>query len=1103
MAEAFLFNIAGKIVGRLGSSTLQEIGLFWGVKDELEKLRDTVSTINAVLLDAEEQQAKNFAIEDWLRRIKDAVYEADDLLDDFSTQALRREVTTRNHKIKEVRIFLSKSNRVACGLKMGCKIKEIRKRLDAIADDRSKFHLTERTLEMGGANRERQQTHSFVREEEVVGREEEKKAVLDFLLDTTLEDNVSVIPIVGIGGLGKTRLAQLVYNDKAVHKHFELKMWLCVPDDFDVKTIAEKIIECASDREMDRVQQDMRKKIEGKRYLLVLDDVWNENRERWLNLKSLLMDCAKGSKVIVTTRSEKVAKITGTVSPFHLLGLDEERSWVLFTRLAFEKGEEPKNPELVAIGKEIVKKCVGVPLAIRTIGSLLYFKSSQNDWLYFKTNDLLKISQQDNDLFAILKVSYDHLPSCLKNCFAYCSLFPKNFEIERETLIQLWMAQGFIESLDENRCLEDVGDDYFMSLLCRSFFQDVKTDTYGNIRTCKMHDLIHDLSLFISGNECTIGNLNGENIGERTHHLSFGFPLNSSWKIPPSLVNAKKLRTCLLPLEPIGQGKLDKPILDSLISSFNCLRVLDLHGLNSRTLPNSIGKLNHLRYLDLSKNHEIVMLPPSITRLQNLQTLKLSHCYKLKVLPRDIKNLTSLRYLELDNCHGLIYMPFGLGQLISLKTLTMFVLNKKNAWPYRPIGAISELSGLSKLRGHLHITGLEHLRNDIDEVLAVNLLEKQHLQSIALNWRNSGDGNEGCRDEYLLEGLQPHSKIKGLYICGYGGVKFAGWVHSLSNLFDITIGNCQRLKHLPLLHQLPHLQSLCLDNLPTLEYICNNGSEELSRSSAFFPSLKQLRLKDLLNLMEWVRREVIPLGCQNHDQRHMLKSRDDFLLTSFPCLAVLLIQNCPKLIAMPLHPYVEDLSFANVNEKVLEQSLRRGWDPMVYSSSNSPLSRLRSLSIERMSLKRLPHGWLPYLSSLQELRFAFCPFLSSLSRVVQHLSDLHRLEVHCCKELNLSNDKDGYYGMEWKLLKRLRFLVLDHIPKLEALPGGLQHVTTLQHLEILNCDNLVNLPEWICNLSLLQELEITQCQNLTKLPVRMHELASLRKLKIADCPQLK
>ncbi|GLT54166.1 hypothetical protein SLA2020_273880 [Shorea laevis] len=248
MAEGVLFNVAGEIIENLGSLAFKGIKLRWGVKDELEKLKDTVSIINDVLLDAEEQQVESRAVRNWLGKLEDAIYEADDLLDDFSTEALRREVMTRDKMAKEVRIFFSKSNQLLYAHKMGHKIKVIRERLDTINAAAKDFNLKVHRNETQVRNKKRDNTHSFVRVEKVIGREDDKKEVIERLMDSNVEENVSILPIVGIGGLGKTTLAQLIFNDEKIEKEFQLKMWVCVSDDFDVKIIVEKILESATNK---------------------------------------------------------------------------------------------------------------------------------------------------------------------------------------------------------------------------------------------------------------------------------------------------------------------------------------------------------------------------------------------------------------------------------------------------------------------------------------------------------------------------------------------------------------------------------------------------------------------------------------------------------------------------------------------------------------------------------------------------------------------------------------------------------------------------------------------------------------------------------------
>lgn len=224
-----------------------------------------------------------------------------------------------------------------------------------------------------------------------------------------------------IGGLGKTAVTQLVYNDETVKNHFDLRIWMCISDIFYHKAMLEKIIAFVAYREfskhdLNKLQEVHHQKIDRKKYLLVLDDVWIENCDEWLKLETLLRNSAGGSNIIVATRSERVAR-----------GLSKGQSWSLFILMAFEQGVEPRSSRLVEIGKDIVEKCVGVPLAIRTVGRLLYCNKIEAYRLPFRQEELSKIKQEGNHILPILELSYNHIPSHLHQCFSYCALFPKYY----------------------------------------------------------------------------------------------------------------------------------------------------------------------------------------------------------------------------------------------------------------------------------------------------------------------------------------------------------------------------------------------------------------------------------------------------------------------------------------------------------------------------------------------------------------------------------------------------------------------------------------------------------------------------------------------------
>ncbi|KAK4285501.1 hypothetical protein QN277_002192 [Acacia crassicarpa] len=865
-------TIAESVLQGLASLALKEFKLLRNAKHDVERMKNTVRAIRATLLDAEEKaNNSNHQVSNWLARLKDVLYDADDLLDDLSAEALRRKIMTQNKVAKKVRIFFSESNQLAYNLKMAHKLRELWETLDEIENDRRQFNLTDQPLKPLSVLERRKQTGSNLKDE-MIGREEEKHIILRYLLDNNVKSSVSVIPIVGFGGLGKTALAQLVYNHEDVKKHFGLKRWVCVSDDFNVKQIAQKILgqegpkemkqeqrDKASatrmkqeqqdlfwgqedptemeqvqqeqqdlilgqedPKEMEQVQQDLRQLIEGKNFLIVLDDVWNDDVECWHDLKRLLSEEVEGGMIIVTTRSEKVANMMGTHPPIILEGLDGDRSWQLFRRMAFVEGREPNNKELITIGREVVNKCGGVPLAIRTVGSLVYEKTLEGitDLSYLRNCELWNVDKKlEERVFAVLKLSYDHLPSPLKNCIAFCSLFPKDFSFKKQTLIQMWVAEGFIQPTDSMRCEEDVGNEYFMSLLSRSFFQDVIRDHCDNIVKCKMHDLIHDLALYVAKHEyLVIRDVKEKSVRDPTRHLSIDVPRDWNWEVPISFHGSEKLRTMLLHVTSVLRGELS---VDLVASKSKYLRVLNLSFASIYKLPNNIEKLKHLRFLDLSRNR-FMRVPKAVTRLHNLQTLYLCENHNLLELPRDISKLVSLKHLYITRCLSLEWMPRGLGQLTSLQTLTNFVVAEQEM---HGIGArsarISELGKLNNLRGTLIISGLSRLRSNHKEAESARLKEKQHLQQLLLVWgtyqRYFVSHKVVAEDELILERLHPHHTIKVLCIKGFGGERLPEWIGELLELQHLVLVNCEHLTSLPEgLRNLTSLRTFTIENSPSL-----------------------------------------------------------------------------------------------------------------------------------------------------------------------------------------------------------------------------------------------------------------------------------------------
>ncbi|XP_058078505.1 putative disease resistance protein RGA3 [Magnolia sinica] len=1053
-AEAILSAFVKTVLGNLNSLLLQEFGSAWGVKKELGKLESTLSTIHAVLQDAEEQQVKNEAVKNWLKKLKDATYVADDLIDEFAIEAFRRKVRTQSATVNRVRNFFSFPNSLVFFLRMGSRIKEIGERLDGIAAERLKFHLREGVVDRPGNTEGRLQTASFVIESEVYGRDEDKEKIVELLIRVSTQEDVSIIPIVGMGGLGKTTLAQFAYNDERVVKHFELRMWVCVSDDFEVRKLIKTILESATDGkhdllELDLLQRRLQEQLHGKKFLLVLDDVWDENPENWDQLKQFLRGGARGSKIIVTTRSEKVASIMGTLPPHHLLRLSEDDCLFLFMQRAFGHGwQEP--PNLVMHAKEIVKKCGGIPLAAKALGGLMRFKTDEREWLFVKESEIWNLPEEENGILPALKFSYYHLPSHLKQCFAYCSIFPKDHRIDKNNLILLWMAEGFIQPSDGSKQMEDIGGEYFNNLLWRSFFQDVEKDDEGNIVLCKMHDLVLDLACSVAGNECSVVQVKNAVSIPGIYLRLFMLGEYYEWvlTVPKASRKANHLRTLIL----VGVQTFSVP--RNLLTHFICLRVLDLSLARVTTeMLVSISSLKHLRYL-IMYGSQIQALPESISTLHHLQTLILSECLKLAKLPRDMSKMTSLRHLEIDFCPQLTHMPANMGQLKFLQTLSIFIVGKDSGCGMR------ELQGLN-LGGNLTIRNLENVMCAADAKEA-NLKDKPNLRKLCFSWGRDIDLKLEGNVEQILEGLRPHPNLKRLTVEGYMGVRFPHWMCSslLPNLIEVSVINCRRCEQLPLVSHSPFIKVLVIQGMDALKSIDNHfsGGDDVTDG---FQSLKELSSIDTPNL-----------------ERSGFNGRE-----VLPHLVNLTVSGCPKLTMLPCLPSLKELKLKDGNEMLL--------------GSVANLSSLSSLSVEDFKeLRSLPDGLFENHTHLLSLEIRECPKLESISwcsmlvslpEELQNLSSLSWLWIDGC---------NGLTSLRLQGLSSLQHLTIQGCESLTSLIGGLQHLTALQYLFINGCPELAYLPEGMQHLTSLQHLTIWSCQKLTCLPEGLRHVTTLEDLSI-------
>ncbi|XP_020972205.1 putative disease resistance RPP13-like protein 1 [Arachis ipaensis] len=444
---------------------------------------------------------------------------------------------------------------------------------------------------------------------------------------------------------------------------FAIKAWVCVATKFDPVNVTKAIIEDITSSpcnmvNLNSLQTELKEKLTDKTFLIVLDDVWDNQQNLWDNFLKSFLCGNKGSKILLTSRNKNVDSVVSTTNRHYSLHiLSPNDCWSMFLKHSSLSTNSTQYTTLEQIGRKIVKKSKGLPLAVKTLGGLLRNKYNEGDWENILESEIWELSEDDSKIVPALRVSYHYLPSHLKRCFVYCSLYPEDHQFGKDELMLLWMAEDLLQPMGNNT-LENIGCAYFDELVARSFFQPSSTD----INLFVMHDLMHDLATSFAGEfhfkvkEIGIP----QKIFSKTRHLSYTENLGDlvSRIIGEAYNGAMHMRTFLQCHFRSICGESDLLLLLQL----RCLRVLSFKGFNILSLPDSIGELIHLRYLDLTFT-PVVRLPESLCKLYNLQTLKLKRCYKLEKLPSNMQDLVNLRHLDIEGASCLKEMPKRMSKL--------------------------------------------------------------------------------------------------------------------------------------------------------------------------------------------------------------------------------------------------------------------------------------------------------------------------------------------------------------------------------------------------------------------------------------------------------
>ncbi|KAJ4783544.1 Rp3-like disease resistance protein [Rhynchospora pubera] len=1147
-----------KIVGeKLGSAALKEFCLIWGVKDDLERLEKTISTVRVVLANAEDCcLIKNDPLYNWLRELKDVLYDADDVLDQIYLEAEKWKVKPYGQTHK----FIYNVNPIK-RLNLGHKIKSLNRKLDTIAARKAKFHL--QSTDVGSreeTNCNNRETCSLLHEESICGRDNELKNIVSQLKHIDANEHISIISIVGLAGLGKTTLARLIYNNEDELKgYFVHKMWVHVSQNFNVKKIVTDMIQSTPENKcegesLETLVKNITSQLIGNRFLLVLDDIWNENQEDWDKLKGVLKCGAPGSKIIATTRSIRVSEIMKSTYTSNLACLSEEMSWNLFAQRAFSGSERNMfelrifsgserelSSQILEIAKDIVKKCGGVPLALKTLGSTMQFKKSVEEWLVTRDSEIWK-TDEENEVMASLKLSYVNLSSHLKECFTYCSIFPKGYVIDKQDLINQWMANGLVSFTRSMGGMKiDQGNEYFEQLVQISFLQNVDEERYSTKVTCNMHDLVHDLAqsisnqriLHISDAHKTINKDNGKvNLAKirkmRALHISSG---DSS--VISMVSKAQSLRSLFLEniilfgTLPISIKKL---IHLRYICISNCLievipkdigTLWSLEALHLRNywkiayLPKSIGNLVKLRVLDLHTCRRLEKVPQSIGNLINLVNLDLSMCINLKCLPESVGNLDKLCFLNLHGCKSLEKVPESIGNLINLKSLDLSICESLKYLP-ESIGNLANLRILN-----LHGLVLETLPKSICKL---SKLISLNLDGVSLlHGMPSGISKFNGLDIQELS-IYCEGRRRNVYVPMLLRKYFSVCCKKKLRIYCEGSGN----EYACMMLELEHLN--IRDNLEIsgLEYFNDPG--EFTKANLKKNNLNGLKLiwypNDLFN--DSIKCSLLVLedleppssikqldleGYPGEQYPNWMMLLGETRMTSFPNLTSLtlsLLERCSNLPSLAELPHLEYLKL----ELMPCLTNYSGFFPSLIELHLREMPNLEEVTTMKLDTENVYKPTCPRLSTLE---IKGCPKVRmqphlppSVVELTLHESNEELLGVEFFNGESSSEICSSSSGIrELKISRMERQLVwleqLRSLTRLEfwrcegnCLPESMRHLSSLRELTIDYCQGLHALPEWFGELKSLERLEI-QWTPLTCLPESMKNMSSLRELTFKNC----